>query len=126
MFAVNGPFAFASGCAVDLKTRSADAQFFSVHDGSITIRKAGTYHLAVIVNIPMGETADTVLSLELDGQRLTPPELVIETCSGNDYAGHTVIRADAGSVLKLNTRNPLCCAATHDPVISMILTRLAN
>jgi len=124
MFAVNGPFDFASGCTVGLKARSADAQFFSVHDGCITIRKAGTYHLAVIVNIPMGETVDTVLSLELDGQRLAPPELVIETCSGNDYAGHTVIHADAGSVLKLNTQNTLCCASTHDPVISMIITRI--
>lgn len=126
MFAINGPFDFVPGCTVGLKARGADARFFSVYDGCITIRRAGTYHLAVIVNIPMGETADTVLSLDLDGQRLVPPELAIETCSGNDYAGHTVFHAEAGSVLKLNTRNALCCAATHAPVISMILTRLAN
>lgn len=123
MFAVSGPFNIASGCTVGLKARSAEARWFTVRDGCITIRKAGTYHLAVIVNIPAGETVDTVLSLELDGS-LIPPELNIETCAGSDYAGHTVFHAEAGSVLKLNTQNTLSCTAAANPVITMIVTRI--
>lgn len=130
VFAVNGPFNVSGGGDICLSARNVNSHFFAINGGNIIIRQPGVYHASVTMDVPVGMDVDTVLQMELDNQRLVPPEIAVTTdshSSTHNYAGHTMFHAAAGSVLKLSTLNTLCCHnATSHPIITLTLAKITN
>lgn len=128
MFALNGPLSLAPGGAVELVVRDGNTELFDIDNGNIILRDSGMYYAALTVDVPRDVEVDTTMRLELDNRTLIPPQLAVTTSvdgTSNNFSGHTVFAANAGSVLRLSTQEFLNVhTATAQPLFTLTLIRL--
>jgi len=129
-FSANGPLSLAAGSAVAMTMRSGDVDRFTVSGESIVLEESGVYSAMLTMDVPPDTVVDATVSLELNGQPLTPPRLAVTTSTTDGttehFAGNGVFRADAGSVLQVTANDAMTvhCAASQ-PVFILVLIRLA-
>ena len=122
-FTSYGPFSITDGGTIPLTGQSCECTA-----GGIVIPQDGVYYAVVSVNVPVNTDMDTCIRLELNDRRLTPPDIDIHaygSCAAHSYSGNAVFRAEAGSLLRLVSTEPISCPdVTAQPVFTLTLIRL--
>lgn len=103
-------------------------KYFTLKGGGVSLHRSGVYQVFMTVDIPTGMSIDTLICMELDGRRMSLPELAVTSDSHtatHNYAAGTVFHADSGAILKLVSRQPLACPHTTDhPLITLTLIKV--
>ena len=128
VFTANGTINITAGATVPLEARNTNANCFSDTNGTITVLEPGLYLAILSVDTPSNAAVDTTIQLQVDGQVLVPPRLVIDTVANatiNNYTGAGVFCARAGSNIQVTTSAALNVTGTAgQPVVSLTLIRL--
>ncbi len=128
VFTANGTINITAGATVPLDARNTNANCFSDSNGTITVLEPGLYLAILSVDTPSNAAVDTTIQLQVDGQVLVPPRLVIDTVADatiNNYTGAGVFCARAGSTIQVTTSAALNVTGTAgQPVVSLTLIRL--
>lgn len=128
VFTANGTINITAGATIPLEARNMNSNCFSVSNGVITVLEPGLYLAILSVDTPSNAAVDTTIQLQVDGQVLVPPRLVIDTVANNtinNYTGSGVFCARAGSSIQVTTSAALNVTGTAgQPVVSLTLIRL--
>ena len=127
-FAGATPVELACGDAVALSpTFINSGDFNATHEG-IEILRSGTYLIVYTVHIPARQAVSSRFVLTLNGERIAASALDVATegdCTTDGFTMHAMVNAQAGSVLKLVSLNPVSiCQFSASNVFTLSLTRI--
>lgn len=127
-FAGATPVELACGDAVTLNpTFIHSDDFHATHEG-IEFLRGGTYLIVYTVHIPARQAVSSRFVLTLNGERIAASAMDVATegdCTTNGFTMHAMVNAQAGSVLKLVSLNPVSiCQSSASNVFTLSLTRI--
>ena len=118
----------ACGDSVALTTTFVNSDHFNATQDGIEILRGGTYLIVYTVHIPANNAVSSRFVLTLNGERITASALDVATegdCTTDGFTMHAMVNAQAGSVLKLVSLNPVSiCPSSASNVFTLTLTRI--
>lgn len=124
-FVSAAPLTVAAGGSIPL-TANGTAAGYTVENGAVQIRNAGTYYLSYTVSVPAETALTTTITPVLNGVSLPAGAVsldVVETDTPTAASGQTVFIADAGAVLTLSSSGAVGLTGTT-PLLSLNLLRI--
>ena len=121
------PVTVAAAGVVPLQTNLANAQYFTNTNGSILIRRAGTYLITYTVQLPAGETLASQYYLALNGTAINESALNVSddaAAETESYTSQVIIQAPANSTLTLNSSAAVTLEATALNPYNLTIVRL--
>jgi len=123
------PATVAAGGVIPLQTNLANDRYFTNNNGSILIRRAGTYLVTYTVQVPVGETLASQYYLTLNGTAVNESALnVTDNVSAEEtksYTAQVIIQASANSTLALNSSAAVSVDSTALNPYNLTIVRLA-
>ena len=127
-FAAATPVELACGDSVTLTPNFSNSRDFKATQDGVEILRSGTYLIVYTVHIPANNAVSSRFVLTLNGERITASALDVATEGDNTTNGftmHAMVNAQAGSVLKLVSLNPVSiCQSSASNVFTLTLTRI--
>ena len=128
-FASGTPVELASGDSVTLNPSFSNSDDFNAIQDGIEILRSGTYLIVYTVHVPANNAVSSRFVLTLNGERITASALDVSTecgCATGGFTMHAMVNAQAGSVLKLVSLNPVSiCQSSASNVFTLSLTRIS-
>lgn len=121
------PVTVAAGGAVPLQTSLANDRYFTNNNGSILIRRAGTYLVTYTVQLPAGEATASQYYLALNGTAVNGSAVNAgeDTTTSESYTAQVIVQAPANSTLTLNSADAVSLDATALNPYNLTIVRLA-
>lgn len=121
------PVTVAAGGVIPLQTNIANDRFFTNNNGSILIRRAGTYLITYTVQLPAGEGTASQYYLALNGTAINESALntADDTAGAESYTAQVIVQAPANSTLTLNSSSAVSLETTALNPYSLTIVRLA-
>ena len=121
------PVTVTAGGVVPLQTNLANDRYFTNNNGSILIRRAGTYLITYTVQMPAGEGTASQYYLTLNGTAINESALNTgdDTTGTESYTAQVIVQAPANSTLTLNSSNAVSLEATALNPYNLTIVRLA-
>ena len=127
-FAAATPVELACGDSVMLTPNFSNSGDFNATQDGVEILRGGTYLIVYTVHIPANNAVSSRFVLTLNVERITASALDVATeggCTTNGFTMHAMVNAQAGSVLKLVSLNPVSiCPSSASNVFTLSLTRV--
>ena len=127
-FASGTPVELASGDSVTLNPSFSNSDDFNATRDGIELLRSGTYLIVYTVHVPANNAVSSRFVLTLNGERITASALDVATecdCTTDGFTMHAMVNAQAGSVLKLVSLNPVSiCQSSASNVFTLSLTRI--
>ena len=119
----------AAGAAIPFNASSMTGAFTFNTQNQLVILQAGIYQATYTVNIPSGASADTTLSLRLNGIVLPSSQITVshtESDGSVTITGQAIFSAAYAATMDLYTSNALMLAGanTGDVLASLVITTL--
>ena len=123
LFSANTPLSVTAGAAIPLSATNISDHDFTVSNGTVTIKRCGTYLATYTVNIPSGAELDTTIVMNVNG--VAQPSTLLNVSAAGSYTGQTVFKANCGTTVSLVSS---AAFSVTDPVgqniVALTLTRI--